>query len=45
MFFSILARGTMTSRPQPVQRILKSMPTRSTSKQLAPQGWGFLVRI
>ena len=38
MFFSILARGSMTSRPQPVQRILKSMPTRSTSKLDAPAG-------
>ena len=27
MFFSILARGSMTSRPQPVQRMRKSIPT------------------
>ena len=41
MFFSIFARGSMTSRPQPVQRILKSMPTRSTLKLDAPQGCFF----
>ena len=45
MFFSILARGSMTSRPQPVQRILKSMPTRSTSKLDAPQGCFLRVRM
>ena len=32
MLRSILARGSMISCPQPWQRILKSMPTRSTSK-------------
>ena len=45
MFFSIFARGSMTSRPQPVQRILKSMPTRSTSKLAAPQGCFLRVRM
>ena len=45
MFFSIFARGSITSRPQPVQRILKSMPTRSTSKLDAPQGCFLRVRM
>ena len=45
MFFSIFARGSITSRPQPVQRILKSMPTRSTSKLEAPQGCFLRVRM
>ena len=40
-FFDValdLDTGQLTSRPQPWQRILKSMPTRSTSNRLAPAG-------
>ena len=45
MFFSIFTRGSIISWPHFWQRILKSMPTRSTSNRLAPQGCGFLVMI
>ena len=43
MFFSALLRGSMTSWPQPWQRSRKSIPTRSTSHSLLPQGWGFFI--
>ena len=38
MFFSIFTRGSMISWPHFWQRILKSMPTRSTSKPVGPTG-------
>ena len=38
MFFSIFTRGSIISWRIFWQRILKSMPTRSTSNRLAPQG-------
>ena len=44
MFFSHLCRGIITSRPQPLQRILKSIPERSTVNSRQPQGWGFFMR-
>ena len=44
MFFSHFSRGSMTSLPQPLHLILKSIPTRSTVNSLLPQGWGFFIR-
>src|SRR5699024_2303492 len=41
--FSAFFRGSNTSRPQPVQRRRKSMPTRSTSQRRAPQGCSFFI--
>ena len=43
MYFSTLLRGFMISCPQPVQRILKSAPIRSTSHVLLPQGCFFFM--
>lgn len=43
MFFSAFARGSITSCPQPRQRRRKSMPVRSTSQRLSPQGCSFFI--
>jgi hypothetical protein len=43
MFFSAFTRGTMTSLPHPMQRILKSIPERRTKKRFSPQGCCFFM--
>ena len=43
MLFSILLRGTRNSLEQPIHLSLKSMPERSTSISLQPQGCFFFI--
>lgn len=43
MFFSHLLRATITSCPQPRQRILKSIPLRSTRNRFSPHGCCFFI--
>ena len=44
--FSAFALGIMISCPQPTQRSLKSIPTRSTKKRFSPQGcFFFMTRV
>ena len=43
IFFSILMRGTITSRPQPQHLRRKSIPERSTANSFEPHGCFFFI--